>query len=57
MSQASEPFRKWVAKEVLPTVRKIGKYVAEQSTNPIAQGVMDEQMNAREGLHEAKYSM
>ncbi|WP_158255666.1 Bro-N domain-containing protein [Pseudomonas laurylsulfatiphila] len=31
---ASEPFRKWVAEEVLPTIRKTGKYDAEQSTNP-----------------------
>lgn len=38
----SEPFRKWVTEEVLPTIRKTGKYDAEQSTNPIAQSVMDE---------------
>lgn len=38
----SEPFRKWVTEEVLPTIRKTGKYDAEQSTNPIAMGVMDE---------------
>lgn len=31
---ASEPFRKWVTEEVLPTIRKIGKYNAEESTNP-----------------------
>lgn len=39
---ASEPFRKWVTEEVLPTIRKTGKYDAEQSSNPIAVGVMDE---------------
>lgn len=31
---ASEPFRKWVTEEVLPTIRKTGKYNAEESTNP-----------------------
>lgn len=29
---ASEPFRKWVTEEVLPTIRKTGKYDAEQSS-------------------------
>ncbi|WP_420832646.1 Bro-N domain-containing protein [Pseudomonas laurylsulfatiphila] len=38
----SEPFRKWVTEEVLPTIRKTGKYDAEQSSNPIAVGLMDE---------------
>lgn len=38
----SEPFRKWVTEEVLPTIRKTGKYDAESSTNPIAMGLMDE---------------
>ena len=33
-SPASEPFRKWVTEEVLPTIRKTGKYNAEESTNP-----------------------
>lgn len=32
----SEPFRKWVTEEVLPTIRKTGSYNAEESTNPIA---------------------
>ena len=41
-SPASEPFRKWVTEEVLPTIRKTGKYDAESSTNPIAMGLMDE---------------
>jgi len=45
---ASEPFRKWVTEEVLPTIRKTGKYDAEKSTNPIAQGVMDELKTLRE---------
>lgn len=31
---ASEPFRYWVTHEVLPTVRKTGKYDAEQSSDP-----------------------
>ncbi|WP_200992812.1 BRO-N domain-containing protein [Pseudomonas cichorii] len=35
-SPKSEPFRRWVTEEVLPTIRKTGKYDAEQSTNPIA---------------------
>lgn len=38
----SEPFRKWVSEEVLPTIRKTGSYNAADSSNPIAQGVMDE---------------
>jgi prophage antirepressor-like protein len=33
-SPESEPFRKWVTEEVLPTIRKTGKYNAEESTNP-----------------------
>ena len=41
-SPASEPFRKWVTEEVLPAIRKTGKYDAEQSSHPIAQGLMDE---------------
>lgn len=31
-SPKSEPFRKWVTEEVLPTIRKTGKYDIEQST-------------------------
>ena len=38
----SEPFRKWVTEEVLPSIRKTGKYNTEESTNPIAQSIMDE---------------
>lgn len=30
----SEPFRKWVTEEVLPTIHKTGQYNAEESTNP-----------------------
>lgn len=37
---ASEPFRKWVTEEVLPTIRKTGSYSAEESTNPIAMGII-----------------
>lgn len=36
----SEPFRRWVTEEVLPTIRKTGKYNAGESTNPIAMGLM-----------------
>uniref|UniRef100_UPI00403FB61B BRO-N domain-containing protein n=1 Tax=Pseudomonas sp. G166 TaxID=3094846 RepID=UPI00403FB61B len=39
---ASETFRKWVTEEVLPTIRKTGRYDADQSANPIAQSVMGE---------------
>lgn len=38
----SQEFQRWVTEEVLPTIRKTGKYDAEQSSNPIAMGVMDE---------------
>ncbi|WP_268796625.1 BRO-N domain-containing protein [Pseudomonas huanghezhanensis] len=51
---ASEPFRKWVAEEVLPTIRKTGKYDAEQSTDPVALSVMDE-LKAIEGRLDAKF--
>ena len=51
---ASEPFRKWVTEEVLPTIRKTGKYNAEDSTNPIAQGVMDELKTLRGEVGELK---
>lgn len=53
-SDASEPFRKWVTEEVLPTIRKTGKYNAEESTNPIAQGVMDELKTLRGEVGELK---
>jgi hypothetical protein len=51
---ASEPFRKWVTEEVLPTIRKTGKYDAEQSTNPIAQSVMDELKMLRQDVADLK---
>lgn len=51
---ASANFRKWVTEEVLPTIRKTGKYDAEQSTNPIAQGVMDELKTLRGEVGELK---
>ena len=41
----SEPFRKWVTEEVLPAIEQTGKYNAEESTNPIAQGIMDRLMS------------
>lgn len=43
----SEPFRKWVTEEVLPSIRKTGKYNAEDSTNPIAVAIMDELKSLR----------
>jgi len=45
----SEPFRKWVAEEVLPSIRKTGKYSAEESSNPIAQAIVD-QLKTLEGI-------
>ena len=53
-SPQSEPFRKWVTEEVLPTIRKTGKYDAEQSTNPIAVGLMDELKALRGEVGELK---
>ena len=50
----SEPFRKWVTEEVLPAIRKTGKYDAEKSTNPIARGVMDELKTLRGEVGELK---
>lgn len=43
----SEPFRKWVTEEVLPSIRKTGKYNAEDSQNPIAMAIMDELKSLR----------
>lgn len=51
---ASEPFRRWVTEEVLPTIRKTGSYSAESSTNPIAMGIMDEFKALRGELAELK---
>lgn len=50
----SEPFRKWVTEEVLPTIRKTGSYNAEESTNPIAMGIMDELKLLRMELKDLK---
>lgn len=44
---ASEPFRKWVTEEVLPTIRKTGSYNAADSQNPIALAIMDELKSLR----------
>ncbi|MCY1465469.1 hypothetical protein D9M71_836170 [compost metagenome] len=41
-SKSSEPFRRWVTEEVLPTIRKTGSYDAAKSDHPVAQGVLDE---------------
>lgn len=35
-SKSAADFRTWIADKVVPTIRKTGKYDAEQSTNPIA---------------------
>ncbi|WP_430537203.1 BRO-N domain-containing protein [Pseudomonas syringae] len=51
---ASESFRKWVTEEVLPTIRKTGKYDAQQSTNLIAQSVMDELKMLRQDIADLK---
>ena len=53
-AKASEPFRKWVTEEVLPTIRKTGSYNAEESTNPIAMGIMDELKLLRMELKDLK---
>lgn len=45
----AQEFQKWVTEEVLPTIRKTGKYNAEESSNPIAQGIVD-QLKALEGV-------
>lgn len=50
----TEAFRKWVTEEVLPTIRKTGSYSAADSTNPIAQGVMDELKAVRGELADLK---
>lgn len=46
-SPQSEPFRKWVKEEVLPSIRKTGSYNAQDSQNPIAQAIMDELKSLR----------
>jgi prophage antirepressor-like protein len=48
-SPATLPFRKWVTEEVLPSIRKTGKYNAEESQNPIAIGIMD-RLKSLEGV-------
>ncbi|MFJ7142135.1 Bro-N domain-containing protein [Pseudomonas protegens] len=53
-SPATLPFRKWVTEEVLPTIRKTGRYDAEESTNPIAQSLMDELKTLRGDVAELK---
>lgn len=50
----SEPFRKWVTEEVLPTIRKTGQYNAAESSDPIAVGIMDELKLLRGELVELK---
>ena len=53
-AEASEPFRKWVTEEVLPTIRKTGQYNAAESSDPIALGIMDELKLLRGELVELK---
>lgn len=53
-SEASEPFRKWVTEEVLPTIRKTDQYNAAESSDPIAVGIMDELKLLRGELVELK---
>ncbi|AGZ33919.1 MAG: Bro-N domain-containing protein [Pseudomonas sp.] len=50
----SEPFRRWVTEEVLPTIRKTGQYNAAESSDPIAMGIMDELKLLRGELVELK---
>lgn len=40
-TKAAADFQTWIAEDVVPFIVETGKYDAEQSTNPIAQGVMD----------------
>lgn len=51
---ASEPFRKWVTEEVLPTIHKTGKYDAAESSNPIAQAGRDRRAKYGHNGHEIK---
>ena len=41
----AKAFQDWLAEEVIPSIRKTGKYNAEESSNPIAQGIMDRLMS------------
>ncbi|WP_165678740.1 BRO-N domain-containing protein [Metapseudomonas otitidis] len=54
---ASEPFRKWVTEEVLPSIRKTGKYNAEESSNPIAVAIMDELKSLRGEIAELRQEL
>lgn len=53
----SEPFRKWVTEEVLPSIRKTGKYNAEESSNPIAVAIMDELKSLRGEIAELRQEL
>lgn len=53
-SESTEPFRRWVTEEVLPTIRKTGSYNAAESSDPIAVGIMDELKLLRGELVELK---
>ncbi len=53
-SKSTEPFRKWVTEEVLPSIRKAGSYDADKSASPIAVGVMDELKALRGEVFELK---
>jgi prophage antirepressor-like protein len=56
-SPQSEPFRKWVTEEVLPSIRKTGKYNAEESSNPIAVAIMDELKSLRGEIAELRQEL
>lgn len=43
----AKEFQDWIANEVAPSIRKTGKYNAEDSQNPIAVAIMDELKSLR----------
>ncbi|WP_435634323.1 BRO-N domain-containing protein [Pseudomonas solani] len=50
-------FQKWVTEEVLPSIRKTGKYSAEDSQNPIALAIMDELKSLRGEIAELRQEL
>ncbi|MDL5595984.1 BRO family protein [Bacillus subtilis] len=50
-------FQRWVTEEVLPTIRKTGKYNAEESSNPIAVAIMDELKSLRGEIAELRQEL
>lgn len=53
-TEKAKTFQKWLAEEVLPTIRKTGQYNAAESSDPIAVGIMDELKLLRGELVELK---